>query len=75
MSWREKPCSARELMQRLSIRHRPSFLYRYLRPALEPGLVEMTRPEAPRSRNQRYRLTASGRRLRGRRVARDADGV
>ena len=33
----------------------------YIRPALEAGLVEMTRPESPTARNQRYRLTASGR--------------
>jgi ATP-dependent DNA helicase RecG len=34
----------------------------YLLPALDSGLVEMARPEAPRSSKQRYRLTSLGRR-------------
>ena len=32
----------------------------YLRPALDSGLVEMTLPDKPNSRSQRYRLTAKG---------------
>ncbi len=54
-------CSARELMQDLKLKHRPSFLYNYLQPALKQGLVEMTQPDTPRARNQRYRLTELGR--------------
>lgn len=53
-------CSARELMARLGLNHRPNFFYHYLRPALELGWVEMTRPETPRARNQQYRLTRLG---------------
>lgn len=34
----------------------------YLAPALELGLLEMTLPDKPNSRNQRYRLTALGQR-------------
>ncbi|CAG35089.1 Fic family protein [Desulfotalea psychrophila] len=52
-----------ELMKRLGLKHRPTFLYNYLRPALEAGVVEMIFPQTPRSRNQKYRLTASGRDL------------
>jgi ATP-dependent DNA helicase RecG len=33
----------------------------YLLPAMEAGLVQMTRPDAPRSSSQRYRLTPAGR--------------
>jgi ATP-dependent DNA helicase RecG len=33
----------------------------YLLPALAEGLVEMTRPDKPRSSKQRYRLTEKGR--------------
>lgn len=33
----------------------------YLRPALDAGLVEMTIPDKPRSRLQKYRLTTQGR--------------
>ena len=32
-----------------------------LLPALHEGLTEMTTPDKPRSRNQRYRLTPAGR--------------
>ncbi len=56
------PLSTREIMRKLGLSHRPTFLYSYLRPALAAGLIEMTRPDAPRARNQRYRLTALGRR-------------
>jgi len=58
-------CSTRELMERLHLAHRPSFLYNYLHPALQLGLVEMTRPDAPRARNQKYRLTGRGKRQAG----------
>ncbi len=60
------PLPARELMARLRLAHRPGFLYSYLRPALRCGFIEMTRPDAPRARNQRYRLTPAGRRYRDR---------
>jgi hypothetical protein len=33
------------------------------------GLIEMTRPNKPNSRLQRYRLTEAGRTLRARRLA------
>lgn len=45
-----------ELMKKLSLRHRETFVDNYLKPALESGLVEMTIPDKPTSRNQRYRL-------------------
>jgi len=32
-----------------------------LRPAMSSGLVEMTRPDAPRAKNRKYRLTRWGR--------------
>lgn len=66
-------CSARELMQRLELSHRPNFSYNYLRPALEQGLVEMTRPDTPRASNQQYRLTALGRQQWQRIAARNED--
>jgi len=49
-----------EIMLRLGLSHRPTFLYTYLQPALKAGLVEMTIPDKPQSSKQRYRLTASG---------------
>ena len=53
--------SATELMASLKLSHRPTFRNNYIRPALSAGLVEMTRPESPTAKNQRYRLTARGR--------------
>ncbi len=49
--------SATELMQRLGLRHRPSFRSLYLAPALASGWLQMTQPDAPRSPTQRYRRT------------------
>ncbi|MGN1383525.1 MAG: Fic family protein [Eubacterium sp.] len=51
----DEELSAAELMDRLGLIHRPTFRKNYLNPALEMGLIEMTIPEKPRSRNQRYR--------------------
>lgn len=53
--------STQELMIKLNIKHRPTFLYNYLKPALERDLVEMTIPDKPKSSKQRYRLTNKGR--------------
>jgi Fic family protein len=47
--------SANELMSRLGLRHRPTFLVSYLHPALDAGLIERTIPDKPTSRNQKYR--------------------
>lgn len=48
--------SAAEIMQRLGLSHRPTFRQNYLNPALSLGVIEMTVPDKPTSRNQRYRL-------------------
>lgn len=58
------PQPAIELMARLGLAHRPTFRSNYLRPAISAGLVEMTRPGSPTARDQKYRLTALGERLR-----------
>ncbi len=47
--------SAAQLMERLGLSHRPTFRKNYLRPALDMGLIEMTVPDKPNSRNQKYR--------------------
>ena len=52
--------SARSLMERLGLRHRPTFVQDYLHPALAAGLVAMTAPDHPRSPRQAYRLTEAG---------------
>ena len=55
--------SRSELQAALELTHRDHFTAAYLRPALEAGLIEMTRPDKPKSRKQRYRRTAAGRTL------------
>ena len=52
-----------DLLRSIGISDREDFRKRYLRPALESGLVEMTQPNSPRSPTQKYRLTAKGREL------------
>lgn len=47
--------SAVQLMERLGLSHRPTFRKNYLRLALDMGLIEMTIPDKPNSRNQKYR--------------------
>jgi len=49
-----------ECMKRLSLKHRPSFHYSYLVPALEAKLIERTIPDKPNSRLQKYRITPKG---------------
>ncbi len=47
--------SGAEIMRRMGLKNRPSFLTGYLHPALEQGLIEMTLPDKPSSKNQTYR--------------------
>ena len=44
----------------LGLRGQANFRQRYLEPALQDGLVEMTVPDHPNSRVQRYRITPAG---------------
>ncbi|MCY3818519.1 MAG: transcriptional regulator [Gammaproteobacteria bacterium] len=56
----QRESSRAELQAALNLRDRRSFIDTYLRPALEAGLIEMTLPDKPTSRNQRYRRTSAG---------------
>lgn len=58
MSGRE--ISASDLMSKLGLSHRPAFRKNYLHPALKAELIEMTNPNKPKSRSQKYRLTGKG---------------
>ncbi|KPU45173.1 adenosine monophosphate-protein transferase SoFic [Oxobacter pfennigii] len=53
---RDGEWSGKELMIHLGLKHRPTFLKNYLQPAIALGLVEMTFPETPNSKKQKYRL-------------------
>ncbi|MCI0493400.1 putative DNA binding domain-containing protein [candidate division KSB1 bacterium] len=52
--------SMKQLMKALKLRNRDYFRKAYLKPAIEKGLIEMTIPDQPKNRNQKYRLTESG---------------
>jgi hypothetical protein len=47
----------------LGLRDRQHVRDHYVTPALEAGLIEMTIPDKPNSRLQKYRLTDAGRAL------------
>ena len=52
-----------EIQERLGLKHEEHFRKSYLLPALELGVIEMTIPDKPTSRLQKYRLTKKGWRL------------
>ena len=47
----------------LRLKHEDHFRKTYLLPALDRGLIEMTIPDKPTSRLQKYRITEAGRTL------------
>jgi len=47
-------------MQAIGRINRSKFRENVLRPLIRAGLLEMTIPDKPRSRHQRYRLTDAG---------------
>ena len=54
------PLAPSVIQSRVGLKHRPTFRANYLHPALESGLIEMTLPDKPSSRLQKYRLGAAG---------------
>ena len=67
--------TALELQQVLQISHRTYFRRTWLSPAIEAGYVELTIPDRPNSRLQKYRLTAKGRALAEKLVAKKKGGA
>ena len=53
-----------EIQARLGLRHEDHFRDAYIVPALEAGYATMIIPDKPRSRGQKYRLTAKGQSLK-----------
>lgn len=53
----EETLSAVQIMERLGLSHRQTFRENYLTPAINAGLVKMTVPDKPNSRNQKYYKT------------------
>ena len=56
----QRETSRAELQAALKLRDQRSSIDTYLKPALEADLIEMTLPDKPTSRNQRYRRTSAG---------------
>lgn len=56
--------SRRDIQAVLGLRDDDHVREAYLRPALAAGVIEMTQPQKPRSRMQRYRLTELGRQVK-----------
>lgn len=52
-----------EIQERLGLKHEEHFRKSYLLPALELKVIEMTIPDKPTSRLQKYRLTKKGEQL------------
>jgi len=57
--------SRKELQERVGLRSRENFEKLYLKPSIENGLIEMTIPDKPNSRLQKYRLTEKGKKIIG----------
>ena len=47
--------SAKKILDKLNLKHRPTLSNNYLHPALKLGLIEMTLPDKPNSSKQKYR--------------------
>lgn len=54
----------REIQAALALKDDDHVRKAYLLPALTAGVIQMTVPDRPRSRVQRYRLTELGRRMK-----------
>ena len=59
--------SRQEILDALKLKDRKSLTQLYIRPAMEAGLLEMTIPDKPNSKLQKYRLTAKGKSLKSER--------
>ncbi len=59
-----KNMTRKEIQSKLSLKDAKNFRLKYLLPAIEQNLVEMTIPEKPNSRLQKYRLTPKGKVLK-----------
>lgn len=56
-----EPMERSALQRKMNLKHSENFRKSYLLPALQSDLLEMTIPDKPQSRLQKYRLTAKGR--------------
>ena len=45
------------MIEYIGLRHRPTFVYDYLKPLLDNQKLQMTIPDKPKSKNQKYIIT------------------
>ena len=60
----DKEMDRQDIQNKLELSDRENFRLNYLKPALEQGFIEMTIPDKPNSRLQKYRLTILGKQLK-----------
>ena len=58
-----EPKSLSDIMQHLGLKDRKNVMTVYVNPMLDTGMLEMTEPDNPKSRNQMY-VTVKGRQKR-----------
>ena len=49
------PRSAREILEHIGYKYHPTHITKFIKPLLELGVIEMTEPDKPNSKNQKYR--------------------
>ena len=52
--------SLKGLMEKVGLKHRPTFLENYINPAFEAGFLKVLYPDKPNHPRQKYLLTAKG---------------
>jgi ATP-dependent DNA helicase RecG len=62
----DKPLGRQEIQDRLGVHDRKHFRNKYLQPALEAGLIELSDSDKPNNPRQKYLLSETGRMLLGR---------
>jgi len=60
----ENEMSRQDIQMKLELADKNHFLQFYLQPAIEMSIIEMTIPDKPNSRLQKYRLTGKGKSLK-----------
>ena len=49
------PRSAREILEHIGYSYHPTHITKFIKPLLQMGFLEMTDPDKPNSKNQKYR--------------------
>ena len=57
---RGEKLSIKEIMGKIELKHRPTFMENYLNPAIKNGFVRLLYPDSPRHPRQKYLLTVKG---------------